>query len=268
MGYPLRIDHSEFARLDRQARALRPATRLILEMAGLREGMRVLDLGTGAGDLALIARELVGPSGQVTGIDRSPDAVARATARAESEGLTNVTFRVQDMQHPGEETVDAVIGRLVLMYPGQPEQVLREHAANLAAGGVVVAIEFDVFSCRSLPTTPLVDHFVASLGEAFVRGGVEMSMGPRLWALLTAAGLEPAGMIGVQPHFGPEDADGVDLLDGILRSSAPLIERTGMVVTDDLRPDGFADRLAAELAGARAVLAYPMLFGAWGTPAV
>lgn len=83
--------------------------------------MRVLDLGSGAGDNALVASELVGPTGEVVGIDRSAQAVARATERARARGLSNVAFRVQDIQDPwaGQELFDAVIGRLVLMYAGR-----------------------------------------------------------------------------------------------------------------------------------------------------
>ncbi len=47
--------------------------------------MTVLDLGSGAGDVSFVAAELVGPEGQVIGIDASPDAVARATRRAEQQ---------------------------------------------------------------------------------------------------------------------------------------------------------------------------------------
>ncbi|WP_309570182.1 methyltransferase domain-containing protein [Deinococcus sp.] len=64
----------------------------MLRLAGLREGIRVLDIGCGAGDVSFLARSLVGDCGSVTGVDRSPDAVAAARNRAHSAGLTNVEF--------------------------------------------------------------------------------------------------------------------------------------------------------------------------------
>ena len=66
----------------RQARFIEPITRRFLLEAGISTGMRVLDVGSGGGDVSLLARELVGASGEVAGVDRSADAVAAAAARA------------------------------------------------------------------------------------------------------------------------------------------------------------------------------------------
>lgn len=266
-SYPLRVDEQELERLDRQGRALAPATRHVLESAGIEEGMRVLDLGAGAGDTAFLAASLVGPSGRVLGIDRSPDAVARATERARARGLRNVTFQVQDIHDelPGADRFDAVIGRFVLMYSPDPAGVVRRMARALAPGGVVVAIEFDVSQCRSLPPTPLVDHLVAIGGEALRRGGADVSLGPRLWAVMTEATLQPEGMVAIQPHFGPGDPDGAGLLAAVARSAAPLIERTGLASREELDIDTLEDRLRSELVAANAVVGYPTLFAVWAT---
>ena len=65
IGYQLGSDASELERLDLQGRVLAPATRTILQSAGLAEGMRVLDLGSGTGAVSFVAAELVGSAGQV-----------------------------------------------------------------------------------------------------------------------------------------------------------------------------------------------------------
>jgi cyclopropane fatty-acyl-phospholipid synthase-like methyltransferase len=65
----------ELARLELQGSALALATRVILDAAGIRPGMRVLDLGCGAGDVTFAAAGLAGPEGSVVGVDRSPDAL-------------------------------------------------------------------------------------------------------------------------------------------------------------------------------------------------
>jgi len=54
--------------------------------------MRVLDLGSGIGDVAMLAAELVGPSGWVVGIDRNPQAISIATQRARDGGLHHLAF--------------------------------------------------------------------------------------------------------------------------------------------------------------------------------
>jgi ubiquinone/menaquinone biosynthesis C-methylase UbiE len=62
-------------RLARQAEVLEPLTERVFEAAGLGAGMRVLDLGSGAGDVAMLAARLVGPAGEVVGVERDPAAV-------------------------------------------------------------------------------------------------------------------------------------------------------------------------------------------------
>jgi ubiquinone/menaquinone biosynthesis C-methylase UbiE len=59
-----------------------PATRMIFTEASIRPGMGVLNLGSGAGDTAFVAADLVGPGGPVIGADHLPDALARARYRA------------------------------------------------------------------------------------------------------------------------------------------------------------------------------------------
>lgn len=267
-GYQLGSGAAELERLDLQGRVLAPATRAILQAAGVRRDMRVLDLGSGAGDVAFIAAGLVGPAGEVVGIDQSPDAVAKATARARQRGLSNVRFVAGDIHDRAPDgPFDAIIGRLVLMYVPDPAAVLRTQAGVLRSGGVVAPIEFDLHSARSLPATPLVGQALSWLREAFTRAGVDPALGPDLWAVLQAAGLQPSGMIGVQPHFGPEDPDGAAMLAGIVRTVLPVIERTGVATAAQVGADTLQQRLSGELTTSAAVFAHPMLISAWGTPA-
>jgi SAM-dependent methyltransferase len=265
-GYQLGSGAAELERLDRQGRVLAPATRMILQTAGVRRDMRVLDLGSGAGDVAFAAAELAGPSGEVVGIDQSPDAVAKATARARQRGLSNVRFMAGDIHDRAPDgPFDAIIGRLVLMYVPDPAAVLRTQAGVLRPGGVIAPIEFDLHSARSLPPTPLVGQALSWLREVFTRAGIDPVLGPALWAVLQAAGLQPLGMIGVQPHFGPEDPDGAAILAGIVRTVLPVIERTGVATAAEVGADTLQQRLSDELAASAAVFAHPMLISAWGT---
>ena len=92
-AYVLGHSDHEFDRLRAQARFLEPVTRQFLREAGIRQGMCVLDVGSGAGDVAFLASERVGEAGSVLGTDKAPAAVAAAALAAREHGLRNVHFR-------------------------------------------------------------------------------------------------------------------------------------------------------------------------------
>ena len=256
----------ELARLEVQGRAFGPATRMIFGEAGIAPGMRVLDLGCGVGDVAFVVADQVGPDGFVVGVDRSPQMVARARLRAEQRGLARVEFVEGDVHDPAPGgPFDAIVGRLVLMWVPDPVAVLRRQATVLRAGGLVVPVEIDLAMARSLPATPLVSQAVSWLVEAAAKSGISFSLGTRLWAILREAGLRPLGMIGIQPHWGPDDPVGIPAFEGIIRAAAPLIEGTGVATAEEIGVATFAQRLTDEAQTYSAVGAGPLLLGAWAT---
>src|SRR5215471_19276952 len=107
----------ETSRLQAQAELFEQPTRRLFEDAGITTGMKVLDLGSGAGDVAFIAAQLVGPTGRVVGVDLNPAVVATAGARARAVELTQVSFVAGDIREIElERDFDAVVGRFVLIY--------------------------------------------------------------------------------------------------------------------------------------------------------
>src|SRR5260221_5933325 len=124
-GYMLGHRPDELRRLGLQARLIDPITRRFLVAAGVVPGMRVLDVGSGAGDVSFLAADVVGKGGSVTGVDRSADAIATATAAATTRFLTNVTFVLSDLDAlPVAEPFDAIIGRYVLQWLPDPARTL------------------------------------------------------------------------------------------------------------------------------------------------
>ena len=71
-------------------------------------------------------------------------------------------------------------------------------------------------------------------------------------------------MLGVQPHFGPDDPAGPGLLAGIVRTVLPLIDYSFLATRQQVAADTLYDRLAAELTANAAVWAHPILLSAWG----
>jgi len=116
--YVLGETEAEFRRLEMQSAFIRDLTEDVLKRAGLKPGMRVLDIGCGVGDVATLAGELVGPTGSVLGVDRSAASVRTAERRvAQTRQHARIRFAVADLDSfVPDETFDAVVGRLVLMY--------------------------------------------------------------------------------------------------------------------------------------------------------
>jgi len=111
--YALGHAQPELDRLIFQGRFIGDLTGHMLHLAGLKPGMRVLDIGCGAGDVSFLARSIVGAEGAVIGVDRSPEAVALAQQRAQKAQLPNVQFIASDVDALSlDQPVDAPIGRL------------------------------------------------------------------------------------------------------------------------------------------------------------
>src|SRR5690348_13961206 len=96
--YVLGRSEEETSRLEQQAELFKSSTRLVFKEAGITTGMKVLDLGSGSGDVAFLVAELVGSTGHVVGVDLNPAIVATARMRAQAAGITNVSFIVGDIR--------------------------------------------------------------------------------------------------------------------------------------------------------------------------
>ena len=134
--YTMGRSDEETERLIEQSRLLRPITERFLRSAGLARGMRVLDIGSGAGDVALVAAELVGPEGEVVGVDMNPEILETARHRVRQSGHRNVKFLAGDVHtlDTGGD-FDALIGRLVLMYLPDPVATLKQLVTRLRPRG-------------------------------------------------------------------------------------------------------------------------------------
>src|SRR5215471_10552226 len=105
--YLLGSSDAEHERLIRQAIRLAPVTERFFREAGIGVGQRVLDVGSGVGDVAMLLAGLVGSSGEVVGIERDSRSINRARSRASQRGLHNVTFVQSDItQFSGEPSFD------------------------------------------------------------------------------------------------------------------------------------------------------------------
>jgi ubiquinone/menaquinone biosynthesis C-methylase UbiE len=190
--YVLGQSIEEQERLIFQARLLRPYTERYLRVAGVAPGMRVLDVGSGVGDVAFLVSDIVGPGGRVVGLDRDEKGLERARQRAEEQGCSAwVSFQTTGLDDFfTTEQFDAVVGRYILLYQPDPAATIRRLTSFLNAGGIVAFHECDFTNPNpSFPSCQLYDQVYGLMAEVFRRGGAPPDFGRRLGRTFLDAGL-------------------------------------------------------------------------------
>jgi ubiquinone/menaquinone biosynthesis C-methylase UbiE len=106
-------------------------------LASLKAGHHVLDLGSGAGIDCFLAGQQVGPQGHVVGVDMLIEMVSRARASAKKQALTNVEFRLGEIECLPVETgtIDVILSNCVINLCPEKERVLKEAFRVLKSGG-------------------------------------------------------------------------------------------------------------------------------------
>lgn len=106
-------------------------------IASLTEGETVLDLGSGAGFDCFLAAEQVGPTGQVIGVDMTPEMVEKARENAAANAGANVGFRLGEIERlpVADERIDVIISNCVVNLSPNKPQVFREAFRVLRPGG-------------------------------------------------------------------------------------------------------------------------------------
>jgi SAM-dependent methyltransferase len=123
---------------------LGPATDRMLDMAGIAEGHKVLDIAAGAGEQSITAAKRVGANGRVLATDISPNILEYAKQMAEQAGVHNIETAVMDGENLTLEdaSFDAVISRVGLIYFPDQQKALKEMLRVLKPGGKVAAIVY------------------------------------------------------------------------------------------------------------------------------
>lgn len=269
-GYILEQTEAETDRLIRQSDFYGPFTWRLLRAAGLTAGMRVLDVGCGAGDVTLLAAELVGPDGEVTGVDQYAEVPERAGARAAEHGYGNVDFVAGDVDDMGnDQPYDAIVGRFFLMYQPDPVATLRGLVRRLSPAGVVALQEMNPLSDSLVAQgpTPLWDGARGWMHRTLEGSGIETQMGHRLHRTLIEAGLTSPVMEANAPVDGAPGMTSHAYFVETLRSLVPLAEKLGVVTAEEVEIDTLADRLLEEAEASEAVLIMPQAVSAYAVRA-
>ena len=261
--YALGSTDSEHERLIRQAVRLKPLTERLFRDAGIGPGQRVLDLGSGVGDVAMLAAGLVGPSGEVMGTERDPRSISRARARVTQAGLNNVSFTECDVsQIQTAVPFDAVVGRFILQFVPDPVAVLRSLSQLLRPGGVVVFQEICYTPMLAICVDlPLWSACLSLAREIVQRAGAKPDMGLALHRSFLDAGL-PAPNLRMEMPLG-SGADFTRWIYDLLCSLHPQAQKhhISFEALGDL--DTLSMRLQSEIAESKTSAPYVAVVGAW-----
>ena len=258
--YTMGRSKSETDRLIEQSVLYDDVTRRFLLRSGIAKGMKVLDVGSGAGDVALTLSEFVGPEGIVIGVDINADILETARERAETAGATNIEFIAGDtrtLELPKD--FDAVAGRLVLMYMADPADALKHLADHVRPGGIVAfqEVDFSPYTVAAHPDTPLINDLIEWGRTVFERSGAHIDMGMELYKAFVDAGLPEPALHFEAPMGGPENWPGFEYLENSFRSILPLLEAYEIATADEVDVETLAGRIQSEVAASKRPIMLP-----------
>jgi SAM-dependent methyltransferase len=263
--YVLGHSDKELARLNEQARIVDPITRRFLDEAGLSPGMRVLDVGSGAGHVAVLAAKLVGESGEVVGVDQSSVALGVAAVRANAASQGNISFRQGDLaEMTFAEPFDAVIGRYVLCFQREPAEMLKKLAQHVRPGGLIIFHETDHDGFSSFPPSPLFDSCCRWVRETCRLHGVDPCVGLKLHSVFVSAGL-PAPSMRLEAVLGggKNGFNCLHLIAGIVEIMSAEIVRLGVATAEDIGLETLVERMSTEAIARDILLVGRSEIGAW-----
>ncbi|WP_069277883.1 class I SAM-dependent methyltransferase [Bradyrhizobium elkanii] len=264
VSYVLGHSRQEENRLQLQSAIIRPITHRLLREAGLSPGMRVLDLGCGAGDVTMLAADMVGPSGSVIGIDRNPDILTTARDRARNAGYTNIEFFESSRANLAPRTIDMVVARYVLVHQSEPAEFIRSAASYARPGGVVAFHEVQGFGdINSLPRVPLWHEVWSWIVAGFATGMSHADAGARLIEHFSNAGLDLPTIFSETPTGGGAASPLYAWATLTLRSLLPRLESGSLIDAAKIDLDTLEDRVREAVTSARSQITFAQQYCAW-----
>lgn len=261
--YALGNTDAEHERLALQAAQFGPITERLFQAAGIGPGQRVVELGSGAGDVAMLVARIVGPSGEVVGVELNADSVRYATERVAKAGFKNVRFTQSDVgQIKAEKPFDAAVGRFILQFVPDPAAVVRSLIRLVRPGGAIAFQEVYMDLVLSVATQLPLSFAARSLAaETIRRSGSNTSIGISLRNVFHDAGL-PAPSMHLDMPLSNERDYAVELVARLI-SLRPRIDASDprLTVLGDL--ETLAQRLIDEIATSNAPVPWLATVSAW-----
>lgn len=248
-------------RLSLLGRVLQPTTARLFDQVGVREGMRVLDLGCGGGNVTLDLARRVGGSGQAIGLDVDATILALARDDAAAAGLRNVAFRVCDARHLDAPPIyDLVYARCLLSHLAAPQQTLARMMDAARPGGVIVVEDIDLSGSFCYPACAAYQRQLDLYTSVVQHNGGDPCIGQKLAGMLLDAGLTEVGVQVFQPVY--REGAGKRMVQVTLERTASAITAAGFAGAAEIAAT--IAELAAFTARSDTILSLPRFFQVWG----
>lgn len=240
---------------------LNQTTRSLLESEGPITGKRFLDMGSGGGNVSLMAAQMVGNTGHVTAIDFDEEIIALAQADARAASLHNISYRAlnaYDLDYEAE--FDIAYARFLLSHLQQPEIVLQKMIRSLKPGGRLIVEDIDFSGHFCYPASPAFQAYLHYFTTAARNNGQNPDIGLSLVSLCDKQELEGIGFDIIQPFHkeGPGKWMAYFTMDkikeAVLRqklADSPAIEKT-------------LTELKNFTENPQSVISLPRIFRVWG----
>jgi ubiquinone/menaquinone biosynthesis C-methylase UbiE len=257
--YLMAVGDQGAARLRMTDEVYGPGSRKFLEHVGLREGLRVVEVGCGTGTVARWIAGRVGPAGSVVGVDTS--SAQLDLARRAGAGVGNLAFVEGSAYATGlpRASFDLAYCRLLLMHVARPVDVLREMRALLRPGGVLCCEEISVESSFCEPRSEAHARLQALSIELGARLGCDFDVGRRLYHLVLEAGLSAPEIAQHQPVHVRGDHKRVEELS--FREVAPRLSAAGLAAREEI--DALLERVRRLTADETVVYSLSRMVQVW-----
>lgn len=227
---------------------------------GVAANMRVLDVGCGNGDLSRVLAMLVGPRGEVIGIDKSDEALASARAVQPQPEMAPIRYQTADLSGklPDLGQFDAIVGRRVLMYLPDALATLTR-LSQLAKPGTILGFQEHARADLPFGAGELAVHrqcYRMAWDTVAAEGG-DVALGYRLAGMVRAAGfaIEHARSEGVL--IQPWDES---FLPTLTRVMLPRMIERGVVREGEVDLDTLARRIDEERRAANGTIFWDLAF--------
>jgi ubiquinone/menaquinone biosynthesis C-methylase UbiE len=233
----------EYERLRRQAQVWEPATKSVLQRAGIAPGMHCLDAGCGPGEVMRLMAHCTGPSGLIVGLDTDANIGAEAISALHGAGLRQCRFLHTDLfgvEQIDQAPFDLVFARLLLFHMKNPADALRKLYGWLKPGGRIVIQDYDTTAMDAEPSHEVLSEFKTVWSGVCEKAGLNERLGLRIPHLFAEIGIGSPDGTDVAGLLLPMNVSR-HMVTAVYRSVLPLALQFGL--TTKQRSDWFFEQI-------------------------